>query len=159
MGMKAVVEPSGNSKYPSAKSVDRAETSDTLFFPHVDSCLAIVFILKSGAVIGAHAAQFGGTDFGTYQPNVNAKLAVTEMKKLQNGEEVLDVFTLGDGSYTRATFLADVTTSPVIVNADTEGGFDITVDPSLRIITAVSCVKSKRAEWKFSALSEGPTLI
>ena len=159
MGMKAVVEPSGNTSYPSAKSVERAETSDTLFFPHVDSCLAIVFILKSGAVVGAHAAQFGGKDFGTYQPDENARAAVIEMKSLANGDEIMGVFTLGDGSYTRANFLFDVTVKPVIVNADTEGGFDITVDPSLRLISAVSCVKGKKAEWKFSALGEGPEFI
>jgi hypothetical protein len=159
MGMKAVVEPGGNTSFPSAKSVERGEVADTLFFPHVDSCLAIVFILKGGAVVGAHAAQFGGKDFGTYQPDANAREAVIEMKSLANGEEILEVFTLGDGSYTRANFLFDVAVKPLIVNADTEGGFDITVDPSLRLITAVSCVKKTKFEWKFGALSEGPKFI
>ena len=160
MGMKPVVEPSGNKDYPNAKSVERAEVTDTLFFPHVDSCLAIVFILEDDAVVGAHVAQFGGKDFGEYQPDQNAKDAVTEMKKLTNGKKVADVFTLGDGCYTRANFLADVTNKPLIVNADTAGGFDITVDPKRRVISAVSCVKSSTtAEWKFADIHSGKKLI
>lgn len=159
MPQKAVVEPAGNEKYPDGKTVQRGEVTDTLFFPHVDSCLAIVFILEDGAVVGAHAAQFGGKDYGEYRPNENALEAVGEMKKLLGGKKIVDVFTLGDGSYMRSTFLGDVTTTPLIVNADTEGGFDITVDPALRVITAVSCVKGKKAEWRFSDLDSGPKFI
>ena len=44
MAEKVLVEPAGNDKYPGAKSVDRAAGGDTLFFPHVDSCLGIVFV-------------------------------------------------------------------------------------------------------------------
>jgi len=159
MPQKAVVEPAGNEKYPDGKTVQRAEVTDTLFFPHVDSCLAIVFILEDGAVVGAHAAQFGGKDYGEFRPNDNAREAVVEMKKLLGGKAVVAVFTLGDGFYLRPTFLCDVTSKPIIVNADTDGGFDITVDPAGRTITAVSCKNSKSSEWKFSDLKSGPTLI
>jgi len=81
------------------------------------------------------------------------------MKKLLGGKAVVDVFTLGDGSYMRSTFLGDVTSKPIIVNADTDGGFDITVDPAARTITAVSCRNGKSSEWKFSDLKSGPPFI
>jgi len=81
------------------------------------------------------------------------------MKTLTGGKRILDVFTLGDSGYfNRSTFLADVTKKPVIVNARTS--VDITVDPKLRVITAVLCSdSSKKTEWKFSELHTGKTSI
>jgi len=152
-----VVEPAGNESYPGAKSVAKAGTSDTLFFPHVDSCLAIIFVLQDDIVVGAHVSAFAGEVF---QPDGNARAAVVEMKALADGKTILEVFTLGDGTYTRSNFLADVTVKPLIVNADTDGGFDITADPVSRTIAAVSCrTKSKTFAWKFSELAKGPKFI
>jgi hypothetical protein len=157
MARKPVVEPAGNSAFPDAKSVEKADKSDTLFFPHVDSCLAMIFVLEDDGVVGAHVGAFSGDQ---YQPDANARAAVLQMKQLTGGKRVLEVFTLGDGTYTRANFLGDVSDKPVIVNADTDGGFDITADPTLRTITAVSCRDgSKKFEWKFSELDKGQKFI
>src|SRR4051794_17600106 len=97
-----VVEPSGNPAYPNAKSIASAAGDDWLFFPHVDSCLAIVFVLGDASVVGAHVGMFSGEE---PKPDENARAAVKGMLELAGTKKILNVFTLGETEYdNRANF-------------------------------------------------------
>lgn len=70
------------------KSLVVAQATDRLIFPHVDSCMALCLILKSGATVGGHVPMQMGAD-APLQPANNAQFylgkMLTELAGLQPG--------------------------------------------------------------------------
>ena len=61
-----------------------AEAKDTLKFPGVDSCLAMAFLMSSGAMVGTHTGVFGyGDSFGDLMGNdCSTKMLKAMLKRL-----------------------------------------------------------------------------
>jgi hypothetical protein len=89
--------------------VQHAGPGDEILFPHVDSCMAIAFILDDGTVIGGHVpAQWGPQDPLDYAGNADrvSSLMTAAFILLSDFERRTHRFarklvTLGDGNWRR----------------------------------------------------------
>jgi hypothetical protein len=94
MARRECKEPGSGGPY-----VVRANAGDQLVFPHVDSCLAVVFVLSNGDLIGGHVGiQWGGggprsnthwENYASPDPLGNAKRVIREMNMLHLPEEMI----------------------------------------------------------------------
>ncbi|MBZ5585782.1 MAG: hypothetical protein LAQ30_27035 [Acidobacteriia bacterium] len=68
--------------------VVKAAPNDTLFFPHVESCLAMLFLLDNGYMVGAHVAQTEGDQIVQNvlaTARANAYKYLIKMEQVANG--------------------------------------------------------------------------
>jgi len=76
---------------------------DSLYFPGVDSCLAVAFVLKSGRMIGGHIGTSWGKD-DMPDPEKNAKTIVQKMlTKVKKIESFFCVIYVGDKDWVIGT--------------------------------------------------------
>ena len=77
--------------------VGRVFPGSAIYFPHVDSCVAILFKLKGGSVVGGHAGVMYSykkvtKDYGL--PSLRKVLK--EMKKKCGGQTISKIFAIGN---------------------------------------------------------------
>lgn len=93
-------EKSAQSKYYEVVNVG---PYNTLYFPNVDSCLSITYVLENNHLIGGHAGW--GSNM---QPQINAQRVVTNMNGIRYtlGKKIEKIFFIGDlASYNTNTLL------------------------------------------------------
>lgn len=72
-----------------------APQNDELLFPHVDSCIAIAFIMNNGRYIGGHVGMQMPND-QNLQPRRNAMMICTQMMQLAQNGTIDKVILVGD---------------------------------------------------------------
>jgi hypothetical protein len=77
--------------------VGKVFPGSAIYFPHVDSCLAIIFKLSSGSVVGGHAGimySYKGTekDYGIE----SLRKVLIDMKSICGGQTISKVFAIGN---------------------------------------------------------------
>lgn len=80
--------------------------TDELLFPHVDSCMAIAFVLEDDRMVGGHVS-FQWDEFGEPNEEMNVAAMVAEMKQLYDNAKVKILITHG-GPKTVAMIRASV---------------------------------------------------
>ena len=84
------------------ETVQIAQANDRLIFPHVDSCLAIIFILANGRFVGGHVPLQMNLNAPLSAGN-NARRITTAMLRIRyyegNGSAINKLITVGDDSY------------------------------------------------------------
>lgn len=75
-----------------------ADSSESVLFPHVDSCLAIAFMLADNRIVGGHVGmQWGGSD--DIKPADNSLRIVDEMLTCVGRSKISYVVFLGDPNW------------------------------------------------------------
>jgi hypothetical protein len=69
------------------RSVVEVSGSDTLVFPHVDSCMSVTLFVPSSTLIGGHA---GMMDTTTYEMNASGLLDAMIQRMLRHGRDAKD---------------------------------------------------------------------
>ena len=77
-------------------AVQRAQVADRLIFPHVDTCMAVIFFLTDGTAIGGHVPmQWHGDD--PLIPAQNFRRVVRMMiDRIPHGRRVTRAVSVGD---------------------------------------------------------------
>lgn len=130
---------------------------DALEFPHVDSCLAIGFVLNNGAFVGGHVSVQEARADAPLQPHQNAMNILAEMQNLTPGGAAIDrLILVGDrgtwrqgwggmfGDVVQAIRAALAPTPPTLyVNKDSGGlggGVDVTLNPRRQMVFINKCI-------------------
>lgn len=128
------------SAFDEAMAVVRASGNDRIIFPHVDSCMAVIFVLLDQTLIGGHASQY---DTATKALNPSLSLDTILVRMLASAESTIGkVIFIGDVtsdwggagwqvSQKIATFQQYNRTAPQFAKIDTFNcgkGVDIFVD-------------------------------
>ena len=146
------VEPAVAAEGPYEYLVE-VEADDELLFPHVDSCLAIAFILEDGRVLGGHVGMMlPGAD--SLDPYGNAMSICEQMLGKRKGAQVRRVILVGDGNWER-DFIEQRDVVGAIIGAtsclnslfiDTGafgGGVDVSLNPRRSMVFVQQCVGAK----------------
>lgn len=130
---------------------------DALEFPHVDSCLAIGFVLSNGAFVGGHVSVQEAREDAELRPHQNAMNILAEMQAMVPGGVTVDKLVLvGDRGTWRQGWggmFADVVQAiranlapappTLYVNKEGDGlggGVDVTLNPRRRMVFINRCV-------------------
>ncbi len=81
-------EKSGQSVYP---EIVQVQQGDTLYFPNVDSCMSITYVLDDDSFIGGHVGW--GENM---QPDTNANRILDEMAQISSTTKVIKIIFIGD---------------------------------------------------------------
>ena len=77
--------------------VGRAFPGSAIYFPHVDSCIALVFKLKGGSVVGGHAGVFYFYKNKSLDPGLPSLIKVLkDMKAECAGQAISEVYAIGN---------------------------------------------------------------
>jgi hypothetical protein len=142
------VEPAlavGNLQY-----VVQVDATDELLFPHVDSCLAIAFLLADGRLIGGHVGmQLPNSP--NLDPHGNAMAVANQMLALSAGAGVTRVVLVGDANWEQ-DFIQQLDVVQDVINLsgsanslflDTGafgGGVDFSFNPRRQMVFMQRCV-------------------
>ncbi len=115
-----------------------ANNGDTIKFPHVDSCMGVVFFLSNGQAIGGHVPmQWDGNS--DMDPGGNFTRITEQMQRLiPKDVAVIGARTLGDMSY-GGMYGTDSLKNASHVDAEGPKGADIYVDVKTGKVRVVKC--------------------
>jgi hypothetical protein len=123
--------------------------NDELLFPHVDSCIAIAFVLADGRMIGGHV--------GMMMPNVpdlnpygNAMHICRQMLTATGNARIANVLMVGDGNWENEFIgqrnvvheIQNLVRCPNTLFVDTGaygGGVDVSLNPRRRMVFIRRC--------------------
>jgi hypothetical protein len=133
--------------------VDVAQVNDELVFPHVDSCLAIAFLLNNGRKVGGHVGM-QMPNSPNLDPAGNAAQITQQMLGQLGGGVVQKVVLVGDANWEQ-DFVTNVDVIQATINAsgaaaslflDTGnygGGVDVSLNPRRGMLFIQRCTGAK----------------
>jgi hypothetical protein len=146
-------EVAGN-RLPHCAYLHVASKEDIIYFPHVDSCTALIFILADGRIVGGHVPWQWGAG-ATVDYGLNANRMAREMEAAIVPDSVVETFiSVGDREAHDAVSGSVSAKAKVFwENHDSRGGLDVKVDgPRQRLKAYASPTKQKLCSQKFSEL-------
>jgi hypothetical protein len=141
-----------DSRFPRSAYLHIATKEDIIYFPHVDSCTAFVFILEDGRMVGGHVPWGWG---GTFDYPLNANRMAREMEAAIAPDSVIETFiSIGDREAHDAVSGSVSAKAKVFwENHSVSGGVDVKVDgPRQRLKAYATPTKQKLCSQKFSHL-------
>ena len=126
---------------------------DELLFPHVDSCIAIAFLLGDGRMIGGHVGMMmpGATDLN---PHGNALQICNEMIAKVGASQVKKVIMVGDANWENDFITGKNVVKDIVKTAgcgdslfiDTGaygGGVDVSLNPRRSMVFVQRCTADR----------------
>jgi hypothetical protein len=130
-----------------------AEADDELLFPHVDSCLAIAFVLANGRAVGGHVAMQMPND-PDLKPWANAMSIAKQMVAACKGAAVVKLIMVGDANW-ESCFITQKNVIQDIIKlvgckdtlyVDTGaygGGVDVSLNPRRSMVFIQRCTEGR----------------
>lgn len=132
MGKVVIKEPAEGGE---SNAVKKAKAGDQILFPHVDSCMGVVFFLDNGEAIGGHVPMMWG-EGADFDPAGNFERITRRMQALiPSGVGVASLMTYGDPGDLEMYGASQKANT----RAGAAGGVDIEVDVSTGKAKVTKC--------------------
>lgn len=127
--------------------------NDELLFPHVDSCIAIAFILNDGSMIGGHVGMQMPTA-ANLDPHGNAMQICNQMMQRVGNAQVNTLLMVGDANWENEfignrNVVQDIIARVACINSlfiDTGsfgGGVDVSLNPRREMVFVQRCTGNR----------------